>query len=718
MDRRNFFLTAASAGTICIAGRQSAASESHGKPQDTYGVLVDTTACIGCRKCEWACNESNNLPLQTLESFETKEVFEMQRRPDADHYTVVNEIKNPEKPENPSYVKMQCMHCLEPACYSACLVTAFTKTEDGAVVYNEDRCMGCRYCMVACPFQMPAYEYGESLAPVVQKCEFCADRTADGGVPACVEVCPTQCLTYGKRDKLIEYAHATIENEPDKYQQHIYGEHEAGGTNWMYISDRPFSELGLPTVGTIAPSMMTEPVQHSIFRNFVPPLSLMGFLGLSYWQLKRHPYEEEEGDETQSNPRAVGADKHHEHSTHGETVKTRLLTPGMGILAVVMMIGLAALAYRYLFGIGAVSNLTDAFPWGLWKALNVAGGMALAGAGFVTAAWVHIFHREKYEPLVRRAILVGLLGYSFGVLGLLVDLGRYYSVWHPMLPSMWSGHSVLFEVGMCVMLYLNILVIEFIPIVTERFRGRVNLPSPLRFMNQPLEGAMKIADNILPKMMMIFILLGVTLSCLHQSSLGALMVIAPDKMDALWYTPVLPLLFLMSTVAAAFSVMTFVSLISTWMANKKPEINLLAPLNRVSSVLLALYAGARIADLTIREQWAVVMNGSMESSLLLLELGLFLTPIVLYSMASVRRSAGGLLLSSGIVMLAMLANRLNVFLTAYTPTVDAPAYMPSLMETVISIGLIATMFFLYRIALAVFPILPAGLQERAAEGDA
>jgi len=172
------------------------------------------------------------------------------------------------------------MHCNDPACYSACLVTAFRKEQNGAVTYDPWRCMGCRYCMVACPFQIPAYEYSNPLDPQIRKCTFCFERISkNGGVPACVEICPPQCLTFGKRRDLLTLARRKVNKEGSHYQSHIYGEHEVGGTCWLYVSTEPFENLGLPKLGEKAPPRLTETIQHGVFKAFLVPLGLFGLLG-------------------------------------------------------------------------------------------------------------------------------------------------------------------------------------------------------------------------------------------------------------------------------------------------------------------------------------------------------------------------------------------------------------------------------------------------------
>lgn len=219
---------------------------------ERYGVLVDTTLCIGCRRCEWACNEWNKNPNRPIKEFEAsvnekKSVFDKVRRTHAGNFTVVNRFKS-SKDGKPIYVKRQCMHCEEPGCLSSCFVDAYRKTDEGSVLYNPHVCIGCRYCMLACPFDVPAYEYHDALNPQITKCTMCYDRiTNEGFVPACVEICPAGVMRFGKREDLINLAHEKIRSNPGKYVDHVYGEHEVGGTSWLYLSSVPFDQLGFRT---------------------------------------------------------------------------------------------------------------------------------------------------------------------------------------------------------------------------------------------------------------------------------------------------------------------------------------------------------------------------------------------------------------------------------------------------------------------------------------
>jgi Fe-S-cluster-containing dehydrogenase component len=198
---------------------------------------VDTTLCVGCRACEAACSEANELPAPPADDA----VMDSRRETAQQVFTVVN--KTNKEDGSVRFAKKQCMHCIAPGCASACPVRAMDKLPTGPVIYKAEKCMGCRYCMVACPFDVPKYEY-ESWKPRVRKCTFCAERQAKGLKPACTEVCPTGALTFGKRDELLELAKTRIYTNPGKYHPHVYGEREAGGTSWLYISDVELDQLG------------------------------------------------------------------------------------------------------------------------------------------------------------------------------------------------------------------------------------------------------------------------------------------------------------------------------------------------------------------------------------------------------------------------------------------------------------------------------------------
>lgn len=252
LSRRKFLGGSLAAAAVSLLSTKAKKADAHNFSgyRQSKGVLVDLTRCIGCRSCEAACNQEQGLPEPEI-PFSDQSVFDDTghghghgRRTDENHYTVVNRYESP-LAEHPLYRKIQCNHCLEPACLTSCFVNAYTKTPEGAVIYNPKVCVGCRTCMVACPFSIPAFKYSSAFSPRIMKCIFCYDtRLKEGRPPACVEICPTEALKFGTREELLRIARQRIKRNPDRYVDYIYGEHEAGGTAWLYISNIPFQEAG------------------------------------------------------------------------------------------------------------------------------------------------------------------------------------------------------------------------------------------------------------------------------------------------------------------------------------------------------------------------------------------------------------------------------------------------------------------------------------------
>jgi Ni/Fe-hydrogenase subunit HybB-like protein len=406
------------------------------------------------------------------------------------------------------------------------------------------------------------------------------------------------------------------------------------------------------------------------------------------------------------------------HAEEALPVEKPLFTPGVFVLLGLIAFGLGFAVYRYLFGLGSVTNLNDQYPWGIWIGVDVASGVALAAGGFTTSALAHIFHRKHYHAIVRPALLTAMLGYTFVGLSLMVDLGRYYNIWHPILPSMWQGNSALFEVAMCVMAYLTVLYLEFVPILVEGLKGKLSLPAPLDRFRAPVIALLKqgwfqqiveLAGRFFGKIMFLLILAGVVLSCMHQSSLGALMAIAPYKVHPLWYTPILTLLFLMSAIAVGYPMVIFESMWASWAFGRKPEMAILTPLARLIPFLLGTYMVARISDLVIRGAYVHIFEGSFQSYMFLVEFGLgVVLPFFLLLSDRVRRSPSGLFICAALyVVLGVLLNRINVFVVAYTPMYATKPYVPSVGEVAITVAMISGLVLCYRLIVSILPVLPA-----------
>jgi len=385
-------------------------------------------------------------------------------------------------------------------------------------------------------------------------------------------------------------------------------------------------------------------------------------------------------------------------------IKRKFITPGVIVLIIIAALGMTALLLRYILGIGAITNLSNQYPWGIWIGLDVALGVALAAGGFTTAALGHILHKDKYHAIVRPALLTAALGYTFVAVSVMTDLGRWYYIWHPLI--MWNGNSALFEVGICVMIYLTVLYIEFLPIVAERFIGKVNLPGFLSAFNKSIDKLLRFLDRVLDKTMFIFIIAGVVLSCLHQSSLGTLMIISGQKMHPLWQTPVLPLLFLLSAISVGFPMVIFESIISARSFKLKPETDILKGLADIIGPLLAIYLAFKIGDMVIRKSFVYLMEINTVSVLYTIELVVgIIVPLRMFFSRTMTKSIPGLFIASSLVILGVLLNRLNNFVVAYTPPYATGPYIPSVGEILVTLGFVALEVLIYRAAVMIFPII-------------
>ncbi len=393
-----------------------------------------------------------------------------------------------------------------------------------------------------------------------------------------------------------------------------------------------------------------------------------------------------------------------EHFTKPSPVNKKFFTPGVLVLVLLALNGLIFLAGRLIFGIGAVTNLNNQYPWGIWIGIDVAAGVALAAGGFTTAALSHVIHKEQFHDILRPALLTAMLGYTFVALGVSIDIGRWYYIWHPLI--MWNGNSALFEVGICVMMYLTVLYIEFLPVVTERFIGHVKLKSIFSFLNKPLDSLLRILDKGLSKVMFIFIILGVVLSTLHQSSLGTLMIIAGPKMHPLWQTPVLPLLFLLSAISVGFPMVIFESIIASRSLGLKTEMNLLSELGRMVPPILGIYLAFKIGDMVIRGTFVYLTEFNTASVMFVIEV-LFgvIVPLRMFLSEAVLKSKPLLFIASALVIFGVLLNRINNFVVAYKPPYSYGPYFPSIGEISVTVGFISLLVLAYRFIVLNFPVI-------------
>lgn len=403
-----------------------------------------------------------------------------------------------------------------------------------------------------------------------------------------------------------------------------------------------------------------------------------------------------------------------DHFMAAEPIKKPFFTPTIIVLIIIVINGFFWLAVRLLFGLGAATNLSNQFPWGIWIGIDVAAGVALAAGGFTTSALAHIFHKEHFHEIVRPALLTAMLGYTFVALGVAVDLGRYYKVWHPLI--FWNGNSVLFEVGICVMTYLAVLYVEFIPVVTERFIGRIQMKGLLAVFNRPLDLVLRFLDRVLSKSMFFFIISGVVLSCLHQSSLGTLMMLAGTKIHPLWQSPISPLLFLISAISVGFPMVIMESIISSRSFGLKSEMDVLSKLARYIGPLLGVYLALKIGDLVIRQAFIHLSEFNMASVMWIIEV-LFgiIIPLRMFLWDKVLKSKPLLFTASVLVIFGVLLNRINVFIVSYTPVYGVDRYWPSIGEISVTLAFIALEILLYRILVMIFPVISQPLKHLKAK---
>ena len=286
-------MVAAAAGTTAVAlGTSKAEAAQVAALPDAVGMLYDATLCIGCKACMMACNKANDVVPDTALSDGRANT-----PPDLNEHAL-NIIKVYNDPANGqhSYIKRQCMHCVDPACVSACMLGAMHKSEYGIVAYDASLCVGCRYCEMACPFNIPKMEWSKAM-PKVKKCQLCRHRIVKGQQPACCEVCPVGAVIYGKRADLLAEAHRRLENAPGRYLPKVYGEHETGGTQVLYLTHLDFDRLGLPAYGDRPVPETVHMVQHTIYQGFVAPVVLYGLLAGVMWRNRKETQRKEGNDE-------------------------------------------------------------------------------------------------------------------------------------------------------------------------------------------------------------------------------------------------------------------------------------------------------------------------------------------------------------------------------------------------------------------------------------
>src|SRR5262249_7969726 len=402
----------------------------------TKATLIDTTNCIGCRACQVACKQWNDREGEQTELQLGPLDFQNPATLSSKTYTLIkfHEIPDERAPGSLRYVfsMQRCLHCLEPSCASACPTTALTRQADGPVTYDASKCIGCRYCIWACPWGVPTAEW-DSLAPKIQKCTHCADRSdqpvplarngqalthqenesylANIVTPACVKACPADCLRFGDRDEMLREARSRIAKRPDRYVDHIYGETEARATSVLSLLSVPFEKIGLPNVATPSYPGLSNLALHA-----VPPavIAVGATLGGIFAFMKRRALMIAGGEHEVESESAA----HVEFQPLGQT----LLTPFNWILLALMAFGVVSLVARFALGLGGSTHLSDTYAWGLWIVFDLV-WIAVAAGAFATAGLIYVFQRKDLYSLGRSAVLMGLLSYSFVTVTLMADLG-------------------------------------------------------------------------------------------------------------------------------------------------------------------------------------------------------------------------------------------------------------------------------------------------------
>jgi formate dehydrogenase iron-sulfur subunit len=708
-------------------------------------TLVDVNNCIGCKACQVACKQWND---REGESTELLVQLGFQNPPalSAKTYTLISahEIPDDAAPGGLRYTfaMRRCFHCLEPACVSACPTTALFRQEDGPVVYSAEKCIGCRYCMLACPWDVPTAEW-DSLAPKIQKCTHCADRTdqplplARNGqalsphetelfketmaVPACVKACPADALVYGEREEMLKEARRRIAARPDRYVDHIYGEKEAGGTSVLYVSNVPFEKLGFPDVGNKSYPGFSKPALTA-----VPPavMAVGAMLGAAYVFFKQrvHAVAGEAG--------SAQVDHHMEF----ERLTNKLKTPfNMLMLLLVAFCGVSLVA-RFARGLGGSTHLSDTFPWGLWIVFDLI-WIAVAAGAFAMAGVIYVFQRKDLYGLGRTAVLMGLLSYSFVMVTLLADLGL---PWHfYQLGIQAPEHSAMFEVSWCVGLYVTILALEFLPNVLERRGNTRALAAWRKWSGAYVALAITLFVWMLSRNLVYaavtFAIFGtlawlfrardshaepimlaiaaVTLSMMHQSSLGSLYLLVPNMLAPQWWSQVMPVNFFLSSIVAGTAL---VVLINMWIArawHRPLDMKPLAAVGQLAFWSMLVYLVFRLGDMALQGQLATAFSGKYGLPFAAEIILGGIVPLVLLSTRSLRMRRGVLFAATLLAVLGVVYNRTNVVLFAMNfrgrmPWVVAQPYMPSLVEWGISIGLIAATIFLFGLGVRLMPLLP------------
>ena len=396
-----------------------------------------------------------------------------------------------------------------------------------------------------------------------------------------------------------------------------------------------------------------------------------------------------------------------------------LFTKSFFVLLALVLIGVYLVGIRCFKGVGAVSNLSDGYPWGIWITYDVAVGTAIACSGYAVAILVYICHGMRYHPLIRSCILTSMFGYALAGLSVMVDIGRPWNAYNFFVPTRWQVNSVMFEVALCIMTYTVVLILEFLPTVLysleksewRRFREFVdNLPRALAPDKAKL--ATRI-DNVraasgrirplLDKVLIFFIVLGITLPTMHQSALGSLLLIAPSKLNPLWHTGFLPLLFLINCIYIGYSIVILESTLASYAFKRPIEIKELSGLARIIPWLTAIWLAVVLGDLAWRHQLGAAVRFDFYSCFFLLDVGLVAVGAGMLFRKGIRWSPRWLFVSAVLILLGGGLYRFNVYLIGFNPG-PGWTYFPSLAEVMISVAFVAFEILAYQMLVKLVPV--------------
>jgi Ni/Fe-hydrogenase subunit HybB-like protein/Fe-S-cluster-containing dehydrogenase component len=716
ISRRDLLKGAAVAG---VAGATTAlAADAHARAAvpsrpDALGMLYDATLCIGCRACVRKCREVNQLPAAPTAGPDMPTDLSSSTK---------NIIKEYQQGDKRAFIKQQCMHCIDPSCVSVCMIGALHKEGEGKrrikgevkgtgiVKWDPLTCVGCRYCQMACAFNVPKFGWNEAL-PSINKCELCrhrGDSSKTGALalanPGCCEICPREAVIFGKRAELMAEAKRRMAEHPGRYSAEIYGENEGGGTQVLYLLPAGIDgqDVGFPDLPERSSADFSETASHAPYLHGITPVAMYAALAFT---IRKNKKREEERAEQQEAPAAHG----HQHARPiGGRMFDRLM---ITLLALFGLAGLVML-YRFVFGVGPVSNMTDGFTWGIWEPINVVVFTGIGAGAYGVGILCYVLNRGKYHSLVRPACLLGAIAYTLGGGSIMVAIGRYWnSVFLPVVPW-WNLSSALLEVAICVITYVFVLWVEVLPSVFTGLSG-----SAIPFWARIGRTWGPRLDRVMP----FIIALAIVLPTMHQSSLGGLMLICGPKLHPLWHTALLPTLFLISCLSMGFGALVVLTTILHLHWDTPADRKLFADMSRVNAGLVFLYVVVRLADIVVQGKLHF-LGANLPTFFFGLELSLYIVPAVMFLLPRVQGNHGRLFGAALLTVAAGALYRIDAYLTLYRPAGWLPDgspreagwdYFPSLGEITVTVGMAAVGMAIFVFVCRKFPVVATGQGPRS-----